>query len=40
MARVCDWKAETASDADVRKQWLDLSRRWRDLAAKIDAGDW
>lgn len=38
MARLCEWKSQSA-DSDAREQWLDLARRWRDLAAQIDAGD-
>jgi hypothetical protein len=38
MARVCDWKAGSEADPDTRKRWLDLARRWRNLAAKIEAG--
>jgi hypothetical protein len=37
MARVCDWKAGTEVDPNTRKRWLDLGRRWRDLAAQVDA---
>lgn len=38
MARLCEWKAQS-DDPDAREQWLDLARRWRGLAAQIDAGD-
>ena len=37
MARMCEWKAQVMPDPGARDQWLDLARRWRDLAAKIDA---
>jgi hypothetical protein len=40
MARVCDWKAGTEADPNKRKRWLNLARRWRDLATKIEAGAW
>jgi hypothetical protein len=38
MARVCLWKAGTAEDPALKEKWLDLARRWRKLAAEIEAG--
>ena len=40
MARMCEWKADVMPDPGARDQWLNLARRWRDLAAKINASHW
>lgn len=40
MARMCEWKANAMADPGAIDHWLDLARRWRDLAAQIDVGHW
>ena len=36
MARMCEWKAQAMADPAAQDLWLDLARRWRELADQID----